>query len=117
MIVDVHVHHVPQPFVRFVEKAAPYAAALGVPRGESVTLDIGPLQYALNRTFFDVERLLTRMTEMRVERAVLSLATPFVNYRVPASLGGEAAAIYNDQIAALRKAMPGRFEGWALLPM
>src|SRR3954468_22974359 len=80
MIVDVHVHHVPEPFVRFVEKAAPYAMHLAMPQAESVTLRAGALDYALNRTFFDVERLLARMNEMRVDRAVLSLATPFVNY-------------------------------------
>ena len=117
MIIDVHVHHVPDPFVRFVEKAAPYAIRLVAPRGESVTLNVGPLSYALNRTFFDTERLIARMGEMKVERAVLSLATPFVNYDVPASLGREAAELYNNEIAALRKAAPGRFEGWALLPM
>jgi aminocarboxymuconate-semialdehyde decarboxylase len=117
MIVDVHVHHVPEPFVRFVEKAAPYAMRLGVPRGERITLGVGPLNYALNRTFFDVERLLARMSEMRVERAVLSLATPFVNYDVPGSLARDAAELYNNEIAALRRAVPGRFEGWAYLPM
>jgi aminocarboxymuconate-semialdehyde decarboxylase len=117
MIVDIHVHHVPEPFVRFVEKAVPYSIRLGVPRGESVTLGVGQLEYGLNRAFFDVERLIARLSEMRVERAVLSLATPFVNYEVPASLAREAAELYNNEISTLRKAVPGRFEGWALLPM
>ena len=117
MILDVHIHHVPEAFVRFVEKAAPYAVQLEAPRGENVTLKVGPLSYALNRTFFDAERLISRMSEMRVERAVLSLATPFVNYDVPASLGREAAELYNNEIAALCKSAPDRFEGWALLPM
>ena len=117
MIVDVHIHHVPEPFVRFVERAAPYSVRLEAPRGESVALNVGPLRYALNRTFFDAERLIARMREMRVEQAVLSLATPFVNYDVPASLGREAAELYNNEIAALHKAAPDRFEGWAFLPM
>src|SRR5262249_41326523 len=67
--------------------------------------------------FFDPERLLARLQQMRVERAVLSLATPFVNFEVPASLGREAAQLYNDEIAALQKAAPDRFAGWAYLPM
>jgi aminocarboxymuconate-semialdehyde decarboxylase len=117
MIVDVHVHHVPQAFVRLVEGAAPYAVRLSQARGEAVTLEVGPLRYALNRTFFDVERLIARMDEMRVERAVLSLATPFVNYDVSASLGREAAELYNNEIAALCRAAPERFAGWAYLPM
>ena len=117
MIIDVHVHHVPEAFVRFVEKAAPYAVRLEAPRGESVTLNAGPTSYALNRTFFDAQRLAARMREMRVERAVLSLATPFVNFDVPASLGCEAAVLYNDEIAALCRSAPERFAGWGYLPM
>ena len=117
MIVDIHVHHVPEAFVRFVEKVGPYAVSLEPPRGENVQLNVGPLSYALTRTFFDPERLVARMREMRVDRAVLSLATPFVNYGVPADVGREAAEIYNNEIAVLCKAMPERFAGWAYLPL
>jgi len=117
MIVDIHVHHVPEAFVRFVEKAAPYAIRLEEMGGESVRLTVGALQYALNKTFFDARRLAARLNEMGVERAVLSLATPFANYDVPAELACAAAEIYNNEIAGLHKAAPDRFEGWALLPM
>ena len=57
MIVDIHVHHVPEAFVHFVEKVGPYAVSLEPPRGENVQLNVGPLSYALTRTFFDPERL------------------------------------------------------------
>jgi hypothetical protein len=63
MILDVHVHHVPEAFVRFVEKATPYAVRLEAPRGESVTLHARSLNYALNRTFFDPDRLILRLAE------------------------------------------------------
>jgi len=75
------------------------------------------LGYTLTRTFFDLERLVARMREMRVDRAVLSLATPFVNYGVPADIGREAAEVYNNEIVTLCKAMPDRFAGWAYLPL
>lgn len=117
MVIDVHVHHVPEAYVRFVEKAAPYAVRLQPTGGEGMRLTAGKLQYALNRTFFDPERLVRRLDEMGVERAVLSLATPFVNYDVPAELGCAAAELYNNEIAALHAASPRRFEGWAFLPM
>lgn len=117
MITDIHVHHVPEAFVRWIEAAQPFAMRLGTPRGESVSLTVGTLNYTLNRTFFDVERLVSRMNEISVDRAVLSLATPFVKYDVPADLGCAAAELYNNEIAALHNAMPGRFDGWALLPM
>jgi aminocarboxymuconate-semialdehyde decarboxylase len=117
MIVDLHVHHVPERFVRFVEKAAVYSMRVEPSVGEAVTLTVGSLRYGLNKTFFDPERLITRLDEMGVERAVLSLATPFVNYDVPAALACEAAALYNDEIAALHRSKPDRLEGWAFLPM
>jgi aminocarboxymuconate-semialdehyde decarboxylase len=57
------------------------------------------------------------MQEMRVDRVLLSIATPFVKFDVPASLGVEAAQLYNDEIAAIARAAPDRFQGWAYLPM
>lgn len=100
-----------------VERAAPFALRLEPPRGEEVALWVGPLRYRLTRSFFDAERLLVRMAEMKVERAVLSLATPFVNYGVAAGLGRDAAELYNNEIAALCRSTPDRFAGWAYLPM
>jgi aminocarboxymuconate-semialdehyde decarboxylase len=85
--------------------------------GESITVNIGELNYGLNRTFFDPERLIKRMQEMGLDHAVLSLATPFVKFDVPASLGVEAAQLYNDEIAKMHKAAPDTFDGWAFLPM
>ena len=117
MITDIHVHHVPEPFARFVEKAAPYRMRREPASGESITVNIGELNYGLNRTFFDPERLIKRMQEMGVDHAVLSLATPFVKFDVPASLGIETAQLYNDEIAKMHRAAPDQFDGWAFLPM
>ncbi|HEY7243119.1 MAG TPA: amidohydrolase family protein [Xanthobacteraceae bacterium] len=117
MITDVHVHHVPAGFLRFVQDAACYSIRLDPPCGETVRLQVGTLSYHLTRTFFDLDRLIARMDEMRVERALLSIATPFVNFDVPAGMGEEAAQIYNNEIAAVRSAAPDRLQGWAYLPM
>ena len=117
MITDIHVHHVPEPLARFVEKAAPYPIHRDPPCGETVTLNVGPLRYGLNRTFFDLDRLIKRMQQMSVDRAVLSLATPFVKFDVPASFGIETAQLYNDEIARIHRAAPDTFDGWAFLPM
>jgi aminocarboxymuconate-semialdehyde decarboxylase len=115
--IDIHVHHVPTGFVRFVSNEAAYKISLDSRGGEDVRLTIGSLSYGLNRTFFEIDRLIKRMNEMRVDRAVLSVATPFVRFDLPTSLATEAAQIYNDEIAAVCKAAPDRFEGWAYLPM
>ena len=117
MITDIHLHHVPEPFARFIEKAAPYPIHRDPPCGETVTLNVGPLRYGLNRTFFDLDRLIKRMQEMSVDHAVLSLATPFVKFDVPASVGIETAQLYNDEIARIHRAAPDTFDGWAFLPM
>jgi aminocarboxymuconate-semialdehyde decarboxylase len=117
MIVDVHAHLVPPRFAEFIEQAAPYAVHIARSSGEHVSVRVGPLNYALNRTFFEPERLLAQMTRMEVNCAVLSLATPFARYDVPASLAQEAAQIYNDEIGALHSVQPDRFQGWAYLPM
>lgn len=117
MAIDIHVHHVPEAYVRFVQKSSHHAIALQQLSGESVRLTVGPLQYALNKTFFDAERLVRRMDEMGIECAVLSLATPFVNYSVPAELARAAAELYNDEIARLCAEQPRRFRGWAFLPV
>jgi aminocarboxymuconate-semialdehyde decarboxylase len=114
---DIHVHHVPPAFLRFVERAAAYAIQLDKPRGDDVQLAVGSLSYRLTRSFFDIDRLVARLSSMRVERAVLSVATPFVRFDVPASLALETAQLYNDAIAAVRNAAPDRFEAWAYLPM
>jgi aminocarboxymuconate-semialdehyde decarboxylase len=117
MITDIHVHHVPEAFVRFVEKAAPYRMHRETASGETINVTIGELKYGLNRTFFDPERLIKRMQDMGVEHAALSLATPFVKFDVPASLGVEAAQLYNDEIARMHRAAADKFDGWAFLPM
>ncbi|MGH7248068.1 MAG: amidohydrolase family protein, partial [Pseudomonadota bacterium] len=111
------VHHVPEAYLHFVETNAAFGIRLAALGGENVRLAVGPLQYALTKTFFDAQRLTRRMDEMGVERAVLSLATPFVNYDVAPELACAAAELYNDEIAFLHAASPHRFEGWAYLPV
>ena len=58
MITDVHVHHVPAGFLRFVQDAAPCSIHLDDACGERVRLRVGALSYDLNRTFFDIERFI-----------------------------------------------------------
>ena len=43
MITDIHIHHVPEPFARFIEKATPYLIRRDPPCGETVTLN-GPVE-------------------------------------------------------------------------
>lgn len=100
-----------------VQRTKSFDVQLEQATGGNISVHVGPLSYLLPLTFFDVERLKSRVLEMRVDRAVLSLATPFVNYDVPAALGREAAELFNDEISELCKLAPGLFGAWAYLPM
>ena len=117
VIVDIHVHYVPSSFLALMQRTKSFDVQLEQVTGGSIPVHIRPLSYLLPLTFFDVERLKHRMLEMRVDRAVLSLATPFINYNVPGALGREAAELFNDEISALCKLAPGQFGAWAYLPM
>jgi len=117
MIIDIHCHFVPERYMAFLERASAFAVQREAPRGEDVAVAVGPLRYGLNCTFFDEERLVAHMDRIGVDCSVLSLATPFVNYAVPADLALAAAQLYNDEIADVCRRHRRRFEGLAFLPM
>jgi aminocarboxymuconate-semialdehyde decarboxylase len=119
MIVDIHCHYIPERYIDFVQREA----AFGVRRhgiddqSEDVPVTVGALTFGLNRTFFDPDRQIKRLDALRIDRTVLSLATPLINYDVPGDLAIAAARIFNDEIALLRDRHPERIDGWAFLPM
>lgn len=117
MTIDIHCHYVPPQFFALMQREPAFAVQLGRQDGENVDVSVGGLRYGLNRTFFDADRQVARMAGLGVDRTVVSLATPFVGYGTAPDLGIAAAALYNDEIAALVRADPGRFAGWAFLPM
>jgi len=62
-------------------------------------------------------RQIRRMSEERVERSILSLATPFIDYHLDASLAVQAARQFNDALAAAISGRESQFKAWAFLPM
>eukprot|EP01035_Chromulina_nebulosa_P006612 gene6612-8936_t len=58
-----------------------------------------------------------RMQRDGVERTILSLATPFIDYHLDAKIATEAARVFNDALASSIATDPTHFGGWALLPM
>lgn len=117
MITDIHCHLVPDEFFRFAQKRPEYDLKVLREHGEQIDTTIRGMFFGLNRTFFDVDRQLARMDELGVERSVLSLATPFVNYYLDESVAADAARICNDGLADVVKGNPVRFGAWAFLPM
>lgn len=117
MITDIHCHLVPDEFFRFAQNRPEYDLKVLREHGEQIDTTIRGMFFGLNKTFFDVSRQLQRMDELGVERSVLSLATPFVNYYLDQSVAAEAARICNDGLAEVVRGNPARFGAWAFLPM
>jgi aminocarboxymuconate-semialdehyde decarboxylase len=117
MITDIHCHFVPEAFFRFAEKRAEFAIKVKRREGDLVDLDIRGMHFGLNTTFFEMNKQRERMRRDGVERTILSLATPFIDYHLEAGLATEAAQVFNDSLAAAIASDRLHFGGWALLPM
>jgi aminocarboxymuconate-semialdehyde decarboxylase len=117
MITDMHCHFVPEDFFRFAQSRDEFAVRIKRREGDAVDLDIRGMHFGLNTTFFSMEKQVERMARDGVERTILSLATPFIDYHLDAKLAVEAARVFNDGLAAAIAPDRQRFGGWALLPM
>jgi aminocarboxymuconate-semialdehyde decarboxylase len=117
VIADIHIHFVPQPFLAFVQRTKQVEVRPEAVTGGMVPVHIGPLSYRLPLTFFEIERLKQRLSEMRIERAILSLATPFVTYATSAAVACDAAELFNNEISAICRLAPDQFGAWAYLPL
>ena len=116
MITDIHRHFVPPEFFEFVKARPEYSVVVKHEKGEIIDTDIRGMHFGLNKTFFDLGRQMARMKAEGVERAILSLATPFINYYLEAATAVTTARRFNDALAA---AIAGnkQFGAWAFLPM
>jgi aminocarboxymuconate-semialdehyde decarboxylase len=117
MITDIHCHFIPEAYFRFVQQTSDFEVRVARAQGETIDLICRGAQYRLNQTFFQPARQIARMDALGIDRSVVSLATPLVNYYLDAKLAIEAARLCNDGFAQLLAAEPGRFAAWAFLPM
>lgn len=122
MIVDVHCHIAPPRHFALLEADPAFGVRRESGSDETARIETGrgpgpPLAFDLNRTFFDLDRQRARMDSLGIERSVLSLATPLIDYDAPTEPSIRAALLFNDELAALTAEAPDRFGGWAFLPM
>jgi aminocarboxymuconate-semialdehyde decarboxylase len=117
MITDIHCHYVPEQFFKFVQSRDEFAVKIKRQEGCAIDLDIRGMHFGLNTTFFDMSKQVERMRRDGVERTILSLATPFIDYHLDANVAVEAARVFNDGLASAITSDRTRFGGWALLPM
>lgn len=116
MVVDVHAHLYPRPFMEAV-------AAHGPSHGVSLSADAPPFLcfegirfWRYTDAFHDVDARLRQLDAAGVERQVLSLGPPMV-YWAPPKLALELCRTFNDEIAAIVRRHPDRFTGLAALPL
>jgi aminocarboxymuconate-semialdehyde decarboxylase len=117
MITDIHRHFVPESFFKFVRDNDELGVVVKREEGDAVDLDIRGMHFGLNRTFFDVPLQIEQMKREGVDRAILSLATPFINYHVDPKLAVDLAQRFNDSLAGMVNENRERFGAWAFLPM
>ena len=85
--------------------------------GDACDLIIRGIPFALNSTFFEADRQIERLDRLGIDRTILSLATPFIDYSLDAGIAVKAARIYNDSLAETVSKQKARFGAWAFLPM
>jgi aminocarboxymuconate-semialdehyde decarboxylase len=117
MITDIHCHFVPEEFFRFAQTRDEFAITIKRRESDLVDLDIRGMHFGLNTTFFEMAKQRERMQRDGVERTILSLATPFIDYHLDAKIAVEAARVFNDALASEIASDRAHFGGWALLPM
>jgi len=117
MITDIHRHFVPDDFYRYMRDNDDFAIKVKRTEGDAIDLDIRGIHFGLNKTFFDLSSQRAMMADQGVERAILSLATPFINYNLDRATAVEMARRYNDSLAAAIGSDPKTFGAWAFLPM
>ncbi len=117
MITDMHCHFVPEDYYKLVRGNATFAVREVARRGEMIDVEVRGTTFALNDTFFDADRQIQRMDRLGIDRTVVSLATPLINYFSESGLAIDAAQTCNDGFARLVATDPKRFAAWAFLPM
>src|SRR5262249_47842110 len=117
MITDIHCHFIPDEYFRFIRARSEFEVRLTHAQGHAVHLCCRGVPFGLNKTFFEPARQIERMNALGIDRTVVSLATPLVNYYLDAKLATEAARLCNDGYAQLIAHHPTRFSAWAFLPM
>ncbi len=117
MIVDVHSHFFPDRFLRALERESASYGGRVETRGTERIVWSSPHQSArIGPVFYDVAERLRALDRWGITVQALSLSPPML-YWAPPALGRELAALFNEELAAICRAHPGRFVALATLPL
>lgn len=117
MVTDVHCHYIPEAYLQFIDEHDSCGMRWTWLTDEQAELKTATKRFVMSRGFVDPGKHVARMDQQGIDVSVLSLATPLINYSVTSSDAIGAARLFNDEVARLKMLYPGRFDGWAFLPM
>ncbi len=111
MITDIHCHFIPDDLSSIVLAQKEFATKLISADGDRVEIDVRGMYFGLNRTFFEPARQIARMDALGIDRTVVSLATPLVNYYVESRAGGRGGPAVQRRARRARRRRPRTFRG------
>lgn len=116
-VIDTHTHFFPEAWVRLLEEEGPrHGAVMSRDAAGTVTLELPGSKQVFGRAFVDLDARLEHMDREGLDVHALSLTMPMV-YWAPAGFALQLARVYNDACSAACAAHPGRFVGFAIVPM
>ena len=116
MRVDVHTHHYPKEYFSLIERRGGDFSFGTDPSGQTIIRYRGSRFFGVTAPMTDPAKRLADMDRASVDVAVLSLSTPNVFFAEGAAQAAVARMV-NDAYAEVIAAHPGRFVGFASIPM
>ena len=117
-VVDIHEHVIPPVLVEMMRQGtAPDGIRIDESGAEPWVVHPQGYKYPLSPLFHDVDARLAAMDSRGIEKAVLSIAPPFLLYDINPEEAVVASRIINDALADMVQRAPDRFAAVATLPM
>ena len=113
---DLHTHYYPPAYFERIERSGGDFSFGTSPTGQRIIRYRGARFFGITAPMTDVAKRLEDMDRVGIDTEVLSLSTPNV-YFVEGKAQADVARMVNDAYAELAATHPGRFLGFASIPM
>jgi aminocarboxymuconate-semialdehyde decarboxylase len=113
---DLHTHYYPHAYIDRIERSGGDVSFGTSPTGQRIIRYKGARFFGVTAPMTDVAKRLEDMDRVGIDTEVLSLSTPNV-YFVEGKAQADVARLANDAYAELAQKHPGRFLGFASIPM
>jgi aminocarboxymuconate-semialdehyde decarboxylase len=116
MRLDLHTHYYPAEYFERIERSSGDFSFGTSPAGQRIIRFRGARFFGVTAPMTDVAKRLEDMDRVGIDTEVISLSTPNV-YFVEGRAQADVARMTNDAYAELASRYPGRFLGFASIPM